>query len=270
MNAKSELGRALITGASSGIGATYAQRFAAQGYDLLLVARDQQRLEALAARLGEEYGVSVDVLKADLTRREDRARVEARLAEDSSISLLLNNAGVAINGTLLETDLDRLESMIELNVTATARLAGAAAKAFAGRGRGRGTIINVASVLALAPELFNGSYSATKAFVLNLTQSMQQELAPQGLRIQAVLPGATRTEIWDRAGTDISALPAEMLMDVNHMVDAALAGLAQGEVVTLPALPDAGEFDAFTAARLKLAPNLSRSVPAQRYGVAVG
>ncbi|MBG6289623.1 MULTISPECIES: SDR family NAD(P)-dependent oxidoreductase [Pseudomonas] len=268
MNAKSELGRALITGASSGIGATYAQRFAAQGYDLLLVARDQQRLEALAARLGEEYGVSVDVLKADLTRREDRARVEARLAEDSSISLLLNNAGVAINGTLLETDLDRLESMIELNVTATARLAGAAAKAFAGRGRG--TIINVASVLALAPELFNGSYSATKAFVLNLTQSMQQELAPQGLRIQAVLPGATRTEIWDRAGTDISALPAEMLMDVNHMVDAALAGLAQGEVVTLPALPDAGEFDAFTAARLKLAPNLSRSVPAQRYGVAVG
>ncbi|QIE87172.1 SDR family NAD(P)-dependent oxidoreductase [Pseudomonas nitroreducens] len=268
MNAKSELGRALITGASSGIGATYAQRFAAQGYDLLLVARDQQRLEALAARLGEEYGVSVDVLKADLTRRGDRARVEARLAEDSSISLLLNNAGVAINGTLLETDLDRLESMIELNVTATARLAGAAAKAFAGRGRG--TIINVASVLALAPELFNGSYSATKAFVLNLTQSMQQELAPQGLRIQAVLPGATRTEIWDRAGTDISALPAEMLMDVNHMVDAALAGLAQGEVVTLPALPDAGEFDAFTAARLKLAPNLSRSVPAQRYGVAVG
>ena len=267
MNAKSELGRALITGASSGIGATYAQRLAAQGYDLLLVARDQQRLDALAARLGEEYGVSVDVLKADLTRREDRSRVEARLAEDASISLLLNNAGVAINGTLLETDLDRLESMIELNVIATARLAGAAAKAFAGRGRG--TIINVASVLALAPELFNGSYSATKAFVLNLTQSMQQELAPLGLRIQAVLPGATRTEIWDRAGTDISALPAEMLMDVNHMVDAALAGLAQGEVVTLPALPDAGEFDAFTAARLKLAPNLSRSVPAQRYGVAV-
>ncbi|MEE9103181.1 MULTISPECIES: SDR family oxidoreductase [Pseudomonas] len=267
MNAKSELGRALITGASSGIGATYAQRLAAQGYDLLLVARDQQRLDALAARLGEQHGVSVQVLKADLTRKEDRASVEARLREDESISLLLNNAGVAINGTLLETDLDRLESMIELNVTATARLAGAAAKAFAGRGRG--TIINVASVLALAPELFNGSYSATKAFVLNLTLSMQQELAPLGLRIQAVLPGATRTEIWDRAGTDISALPAEMLMDVNHMVDAALAGLAQGEVVTLPALPDAGEFDAFTAARLKMAPNLSRSVPAQRYGVAV-
>ena len=267
MNAKSELGRALITGASSGIGATYAQRLAAQGYDLLLVARDQQRLDALAARLGEQHGVSVQVLKADLTRKEDRASVEARLREDESISLLLNNAGVAINGTLLEADLDRLESMIELNVTATARLAGAAAKAFAGRGRG--TIINVASVLALAPELFNGSYSATKAFVLNLTLSMQQELAPLGLRIQAVLPGATRTEIWDRAGTDISALPAEMLMDVNHMVDAALAGLAQGEVVTLPALPDAGEFDAFTAARLKMAPNLSRSVPAQRYGVAV-
>ncbi|MCP8465486.1 SDR family oxidoreductase [Pseudomonas sp. ZM23] len=267
MNAKSELGRALITGASSGIGATYAQRLAAQGYDLLLVARDQQRLEALAASLAERHGVSVDVLSADLTRKDERARIEARLAEDASISLLLNNAGVAVNGTLLETDLDRLESMIELNVTATARLAGAAAKAFAGRGRG--TIINVASVLALAPELFNGSYSATKAFVLNLSLSMQQELAPQGLRIQVVLPGATRTEIWERAGTDISAMPAEMLMDVNHMVDAALAGLAQGEVVTLPALPDAGEFDAFTAARLRMAPNLSRNTPAPRYGIAV-
>lgn len=267
MNAKSDLGRALITGASSGIGATYAQRLAAQGYDLLLVARDQQRLEALAARLGEQYGVSVDVLRADLTRKEDRARVEARLRDDASISLLLNNAGVAINGTLLETDLDRLESMIELNVTATARLAGAAAKAFAGRGRG--TIINVASVLALAPELFNGSYSATKAFVLNLTLSMQQELAPQGLRIQAVLPGATRTEIWERAGTEISALPPEMLMDVNHMVDAALAGLAQGEVVTLPALQDFTDFEAFNAARLKMAPKLSLRAPAQRYGVAI-
>lgn len=267
MNAKSELGRALITGASSGIGATYAQRLAAQGYDLLLVARDQQRLEALAARLSEEYSVSVDVLKADLTHKEDRARVETRLREDESISLLLNNAGVAINGTLLDTDLDRLESMIELNVTATARLAGTAAKAFAGRGRG--TIINVASVLALAPELFNGSYSATKAFVLNLTLSMQQELAPQGLRIQAVLPGATRTEIWERAGTEISALPPEMLMDVNHMVDAALAGLAQGEVVTLPALPDAGDFAAYTAARLQMAPNLSRSAPAARYAVRI-
>lgn len=265
MVSNSKLGRALITGASSGIGATYAQRLASQGYDLLLVARDQARLADLAERLHGEYGVDVAVLPADLTRREDRARVEARLAGDDSISLLLNNAGVAMNGTLLEADLDRLESMIELNVTAVARLAAVAAKAFAGRGRG--TIINVASVLALAPELFNGSYSGTKAFVLNLSQSMHNELAPLGVRVQAVLPGATRTEIWDRSGRGIENVPEAILMDVGPMVDAALAGLEQGELVTIPALPEAADFEAFTLARHKLGPNLSLPQPAQRYGV---
>lgn len=265
MVSNSKLGRALITGASSGIGATYAQRFASQGYDLLLVARDEARLAALAERLHGEFSVDVAVLPADLTRREDRARVEARLAADDSISLLLNNAGVAMNGTLREADLDRLESMIELNVTAVARLAGAAAKAFGARGRG--TIINVASVLALAPELFNGSYSGTKAFVLNLSLSMQQELAPIGVRVQVVLPGATRTEIWDRSGTSIENLPEAMLMEVGHMVDAALAGLALGEVVSIPALPEVADFEAFNQARHKLAPNLSLRLPAQRYGV---
>ncbi|KAF1053340.1 MAG: Serine 3-dehydrogenase [Stenotrophomonas maltophilia] len=266
MNASAALGRALITGASSGIGATYAQRLAAQGYDLLLVARDQARLEALAERLRAEAGVDVQVLAADLTRREDRARVEAAIAADSAISLLLNNAGVAINGSLVDTDLERLESMIELNVTAMARLAGSAAKAFSQRGRG--TIINLASVLALAPELFNGAYSATKAFVLNLSLSMQQELAPHGVRVQVVLPGATRTEIWDRSGTGIDTLPAEIMMDVEDMVDAALAGLAQGEVVTLPALPDMAQFQAYTQARQQMGPNLSLRRPAARYGVA--
>ncbi|MDF3932073.1 SDR family NAD(P)-dependent oxidoreductase [Pseudomonas citronellolis] len=268
MSSNSTLGRALITGASSGIGATYAQRLAAQGYDLLLVARDQARLGQLAERLHGEFGVDVAVLPADLTRREDRARVEARLARDADISLLLNNAGVAINGTLVDTDLDRLESMIELNVIAVARLAGAAAKAFSARGRG--TIINVASVLALAPELFNGSYSGTKAFVLNLSLSMQQELAASGVRVQAVLPGATRTEIWDRSGAGIEHLPEAMLMEVGHMVDAALAGLAQGEAVTIPALPEAADFQAYTQARQKLGPNLSLRLPAERYGVQLG
>ncbi|MFZ5960010.1 SDR family NAD(P)-dependent oxidoreductase [Pseudomonas knackmussii] len=267
MSSNSKLGRALITGASSGIGATYAQRLASQGYDLLLVARDQARLADLAERLQGEYGIDVAVLPADLTRREDRARVEARLAEDASISLLLNNAGVAMNGTLVESDLDRLESMIELNVVAVARLAGVAAKAFTERGRG--TIINVASVLALAPEMFNGAYSGTKAFVLNQSLSMHKELSPGGIRVQAVLPGATRTEIWDRSGTGIENLPEAMLMEVGHMVDAALAGLAQGEVVTIPALPDATDFDAFTQARHKLGPNLSLRLPAERYGVKV-
>jgi short-subunit dehydrogenase len=170
---------------------------------------------------------------------------------------------MAAAGTLVEADIDRLETMIQLNITAVTRLAAAAANGFLARGKG--TIINIASVLALAPELFNGVYSGTKAYVLNLTQSMQQELGGHGVRVQAVLPGGTITEIWERSGIDIAHLPAEMLMSVDEMVDAALAGLDAGEPITIPALPDMGEFEAYNAARLKMAPNLSRDHAAARY-----
>ncbi|MDF3932074.1 SDR family NAD(P)-dependent oxidoreductase [Pseudomonas citronellolis] len=264
MSTNDKKGRALVTGASAGIGATYAQRLAAQGHDLLLVARDAARLEALAKRLHAEHGVDVAVLPADLTRREDLARVEARLAEDASIGMLVNNAGVAVMGGLAVTDPDQLERIVTLNILATMRLASAAARAFAARRQG--TIVNLASILALAPDPNNGVYSGSKAFLLNLTLSMQQELAPLGVRVQAVLPGATRTEIWERSGVDV---PEDILMEVGHMVDAALAGLAQGEVVTIPALPDMEGFDAFTRARESLAPYLSGRVPAARYGVRV-
>jgi short-subunit dehydrogenase len=170
---------------------------------------------------------------------------------------------MSVNGTLIEADIDRLHAMIELNVAAPTRLAAAAAASFAARGCG--TIINISSVLALAPEQFNGVYSGTKAYVLNLSLSMQAELAPLGLRIQAVLPGATRTEIWERAGVDVASLPASMLMEVDELVDAALRGLDAGELVTIPALPDAGEWDRLNAARLALGPNLSRDHAAARY-----
>ena len=216
-------GTALVTGASTGIGAIYADRLAHRGYNLILTARDATRLNALATNLRNATGVTVDVLPADLTTQAGRALVEQRLEGDDNISLLLNNAGMAATGTLAEVDPASIEAMIELNVIAVARLAAAAARAFIPRKQG--TIINIASVLALAPELFNGVYSGTKAFVLNLTQSMQQELSPFGIQVQAVLPGATRTEIWERAGTDIAKFPAERLMDVEEMVDAALAGL---------------------------------------------
>ena len=256
-------GTALVTGASSGIGAIYAQRLAARGFDLLLVARDLERLEAAASALRDAHGVQVEVLKADLTQKDDVLKLEQRLRSDSSISLLLNNAGVAADGLLANADLDQLESMIQLNITAVTRLASAAAAGFAKAGRG--TIINIASVVALFPERFNATYSASKAYVLSLTQSLNAELDGTGVKVQAVLPGVTRTEIWERSGIDASQIPAEMVMEAGEMVDAALAGLDQGELVTIPSLPNAGDWDAFVAARLVMAPNLSKSKAAARY-----
>lgn len=263
MNSPKSQGTALVTGASSGIGAVYAERLAARGFDLLLVARDQERLESAASKLRDAHGVRVEVLKADLTRKDEVLKLEQRLRSDSSISLLVNNAGVAVNGLLANADPDELEKLIQLNVTTLTRLASAAAAAFTGAGRG--TIINIASVVALFPERFNATYSASKAYVLSLSQSLNTELEGTGVKVQAVLPGVTRTEIWERSGFDASGIPAEMVMEAGEMVDAALSGLDQGELVTIPSLPDAGEWQAFVAARHVMAPNLSHRSAASRY-----
>jgi len=259
-------GTALITGASSGIGAIYADRLVRRGHDLILVARNRERLETLARRLTDDTGRSVEIIVADLNDKADLARVEERLRTDANITVLVNNAGIAMSGDLASGDADRLESMIRLNVLAPSRLALAAIPGFVGRGKG--TLINISSVLALAPERFNGAYSGTKAYLLNLSLRLQQEVASRGVRVQVVLPGATRTEIWEKAGTDIATLPPSMVMDVDDMVDAALAGLDRGEVVTIPALPDVADWDAYEAARQRMIPNLSRSVPAARYATA--
>jgi len=256
-------GTALVTGASSGIGAIYAERLAARGFDLLLVARDEQRLEAAATQLRVEHGIQVEVLKADLTQRDDVLKIEQRLRSDSSISLLLNNAGVAADGLLANADMEQLEKLIQLNVTTVTRLASAAAASFAKAGRG--SIINIASVVALFPERFNATYSASKAYVLSLTQSLNAELDGTGVKVQAVLPGVTRTEIWERSGIDASQIPADMVMEAGEMVDAALTGLDQGELITIPSLPNASEWDDFVKARLVMAPNLSKSTAAARY-----
>lgn len=263
MNSPKSQGTALVTGASSGIGAVYAERLAARGFDLLLVARDQERLESAASKLRDAHGVQVEVLKADLTQKNEVLKLEQRLRSDSSISLLVNNAGVAVNGLLANADPEVLEQLIQLNVTTLTRLAAAAASAFTRAGRG--TIINIASVVALFPERFNATYSASKAYVLSLTQSLNTELEGTGVKVQAVLPGVTRTEIWERSGFDASGIPAEMVMEAGEMVDAALSGLDQGELVTIPSLPDAGEWQAFVAARHVMAPNLSHSSAASRY-----
>jgi short-subunit dehydrogenase len=261
------LGTALITGASSGIGAVYADRLAKRGHDLILVARDEARLNEAAGRLRAAYGVSVLTAPADLSTEAGIAAIERRLETDPSITMLVNNAGIGVMSPVVDTTPANINALVQLNVLAAARLAAAAARGFVPKGRG--TIINIASVLALVAERFNPFYNATKAFVLSLTQTMQHELQPLGVRVQAVLPGVTRTEIFSRAGGDISAYPPEMVMEADEMVDASLSGLDQGETVTIPSLPNAADFEAFTQARLVLSPNLSRNHAAPRYRVSV-
>ncbi len=251
----------LITGASTGIGATYADRFARRGHDLVLVARDAGRMEALAAGLRKETGVAVDILPADLIDPVQRARVESRLRDDARIGILVNNAGAALGGSFAAFDVEASDRLIQLNVTALTRLTGAVVPRFLAQGGG--AIINVASALAVAPEIPMGIYSATKAFVLSLSQSLQAELGARGLYVQAVLPAATRTEIWERAGRDASQIPN--MMDVGDMVDASLVGFDRREPVTLPSLPDAGQWEAFETARKAMLPNFRNKEPAPRY-----
>ena len=260
------LGTALITGASFGIGAVYADRLAKRGYDLILVARNGARLKALEAELHSQTGRSVKALIADLGDRAALAKVEAVLRDDPSIVTLVNNAGAASRAPLLEADVDEMEAMIALNVTALTRLTYAAAPAFVARGQG--TIINISSVLGVAPERLNGVYGATKAYVLALTHSLRHELADKGVRVQAVLPAATATDIWEKSGLHYSKLPAGTVMATEDMVDAALAGLDQGEAVTIPPLQDGDDWIRFEAARRALAPKFANSAPAPRYRAA--
>jgi uncharacterized protein len=255
-------GKALITGASTGIGSVYADRLAKRGISLILVARDAGRLEALAARLRAETGVEVEILPADLTDEGDLAGVEARLAA-GDVGLLVNNAGMSLKGSILENEPAAFSRIIDLNVTAPTRLAAAAAKMFVARGGG--AIINVSSVLALAPEMFEGIYSGTKAYLLNLSQALAAQLKAHDIYVQAVLPGATRTDLWEKAGRDVDSFPEGMLMEVGDMVDAALIGFDRKEAVTIPPLPDEEQFVAMQHARLAMAPNLSRSAVAARY-----
>ncbi len=232
---------ALVTGASTGIGAVYADRLRA------------------------DTGRTVEVLPADLTDRADLARVEAKFAGDPAITLLINNAGMSMTGDLIAVEPREAERLIALNITAPTLLAGAAGKAFVARGHG--AIVNVASVLALAPEAFDGVYSGSKAYILNLSQSLAAQYGAKGLYVQAVLPGATRTEIWERSGKDVDAFPAEMVMDVDDLVDASLIGFDRRETVTIPPLADdqLPHWTAIQTARGALGAHLSKRAVADRY-----
>jgi short-subunit dehydrogenase len=265
-SATSSKGTALITGASTGIGAVYADRLARRGYDLILVARNGNKLKDLATSLSSATGRSVDVVSADLTNTADLRKVEERLRTDKSITTLVNNAGFGGTTSLVDSKIDELENMIELNVTALTRLTYAVVPGLLARGKG--AIINISSIAALAPEMLNGVYSGTKAYVLNLTQSLHKEVGGKGIQVQAVLPGATASEFWDRAGIGgHQNLPSEIVMSSEEMVDASLAAFDSGELVTIPALPDVADWEKFNSARVALGPNLSRKHAAERYGV---
>ncbi|MBB3222480.1 SDR family NAD(P)-dependent oxidoreductase [Pseudoduganella umbonata] len=262
-NQTTNKGTALITGASSGIGAIYADRLAARGYDLILVARNAERLRGVADRVQQAHGRAVTIVQADLGQRDDLAGVEQILKTDPSITLLVNNAGFGAVTPLLESDVERMARMIDINVTAPTRLAYAAAPAFVARGGG--TIVNIASIVGIGVEILNGVYGASKAYVLALTQSLHHELAAKGVRAQAVLPGATATDFWDTAGLAHTNLPSGMVMRAEDMVDAALAGLDAGEVVTIPPLQDDKDWLDYEAGRKALAQRFAHGTPAPRY-----
>ena len=254
-------GTALVTGASSGIGEVYAERLADRGYDLVLVARRRPELERLAATISARTGRTVDVLVADLAESADQVLVERRLREDATITLLLNNAGIVAEGPAPGIDSSGIDRMLAVNVVALTRLSAAAAAAFADRGRG--TIVNIASVMAFIPSVAAGAYAATKAYVLHLSRGLDEGFGKQGVRVQAVLPGYTRTPLIDTPR--LAGLPAEIVMPVEELVDAALAGLDQGETVTIPPLPDTAEWDAYEAARVTVQQNVMRNRPGERY-----
>jgi len=254
---------AAITGASSGIGAVYAEQLAARGHDLLLIARRGDRLDALASRLGQAHGVHVQTQVADLSQPADLRRVEEHLATAQALELLVNNAGSAKLAAAAQTTADEAEAMVALNVTALTRLTLAALPGM--RARGRGRIVNISSVLALHALPTSAVYSGTKAYVLLFSRGLQQELAGSGVSLQVVLPSATDTEIWDRAGLPAHTLPAGTVMQAGDMVRAALAGLDQGEAVTLPSLHDAARWDTYEAAGGTVFEAARTDQPAPRY-----
>lgn len=251
----------LITGASTGIGATYAERFAGRGHNLILVARDKARMNLLAARLRQDTKVSIDVLQADLTLQSDLTKVEARLREDTSIGILINNAGMGQTGAFLQQNAESIDRLVMLNTTAPTRLAAAIAPRLAQEGKG--SIVNIGSVVALAPELGMTIYGATKAFVLFLSQGLNVELGAKGVYVQAVLPAATRTELWGRSGVDINTL--REFMEVDELVDAALVGFDRKELVTIPPLHVAERWDVLNQARQGLMSDIRQAHAAERY-----
>jgi short-subunit dehydrogenase len=256
-------GRAAITGASSGIGAAYADRLARRGYALLLVARRADRLEALSKTLTRTHGIDVETLVADLEDPAALAVVEARVARPD-ISILVNNAGAGGLGPSAQVTADQIERIIRLNITALSRLSQAALANF--RADGRGLLVNIGSVMAHAPSPSGAAYSGSKAYVLNFTRSLQVEhKAYPGVQIQLVMPGPIRTEFFSSQGLSDSVFPDSTYLTPDQLVDAALAGSEAGELITIPSMADRCVWERLEEARLAFMGSVSSGAVAQRY-----
>lgn len=263
MSARKDKGLAVVTGASQGIGAVYARKLAERGHDVVLVARNRDRLRENAAEIRAATSREAEVVVADLSTAADTSALAERLRSDPAISVLINNAGATLHGGLLANDADAVARQIALNVTAPTLLAQAAAKAFIARGGG--AIVNISSVTAFAPEMFDGAYSGSKMYLLNLTLGLASKAKDSGVRFQAVLPGPTNTDMWARGSVPASVVPPERIMEPEDLVEAALMGLDRGEVVTAPTIDDEAAWQAYEAARRALGLHLAAGKPAARY-----
>jgi short-subunit dehydrogenase len=224
---------ALVTGATSGIGRALATAIARRGLDLVVVARDSDRLAAVAGELAGRYGVAVEQLPADLTDPEQRGSVEKRLVDaDSPIDLLVNNAGYGTVGRFWEAPLGGEQGQVDLHVTTTLRLTHAVLPGMVARGRG--AIVNVASVAGLVPGASGPTYGATKAFQVFFSEALAPSLRPYGVTVMALCPGFTRTEFHERGRMDVTRLPAFAWLDADDVAEAALRDLDRGRVVSVP------------------------------------
>ncbi|MBA4861438.1 SDR family oxidoreductase [Streptomyces sp. PSKA54] len=221
---------ALITGSTAGIGAAFARRLAADGRDLVLVARDTKRLREQATELHDRHGIEAEVLTADLATEDGIEAVTARLSDRKKpVDLLVNNAGFGNKGRYLEVSMADELTMLKVHCEAVLRLTSAAAEAM--RERGRGAVINVASVAAFVPR---GTYGASKAWVVQFTQGAAKDLAGSGVRLMALCPGFVRTEFHERAGMSTDNIPKWMWLDADKLVTAALTDLSRGKTLSIP------------------------------------
>jgi short-subunit dehydrogenase len=224
---------ALVTGATAGIGAAFARQLAADGYDLVLVARGEQRLAEQAHRLAAQHGVQVSVLPADLSTDAGCAAVEARLRDgEPPVDILVNNAGIGVNIPFLQATVDDEERVLRLNVHAVMRLSLAALPRMVDRGAGG--IVNVSSVAGFGVATPGSTYSASKAWVTNFSESIAASVRPFGVRMMALCPGYTRTEFHQRAGIDVSRAPGWIWLDADRVARDGLRDLRRGRVISVP------------------------------------
>lgn len=265
MQESKKMGTAVVTGASSGLGSVYAERLAKRGYDLKLVARRGDRLEALATKIRKEFGVTVTNIVADLGVGEDLKRVANDLASDTEITTLINNAGTSTLNTFINTSIEKQMAMINVNITALTTLSNAVLPGF--KNRDNGVLINIASVLGYHTLPISAVYSGTKGFVVYFTSGLQQEFKNTGVHIQLVLPSSTATEIWDVGGVPISALDPATVMTIENCVDASLAGLDLKEAATWPSVEDETLYRTYEDARTQLFGATQTGKPASRYAI---